>query len=330
MTIAIAILNWNGKALLKRYLPSVIRFSENAMVYVIDNGSSDGSLDLIREEFPMVSSIALAENFGFAGGYNEGLKSIKADIYCLLNNDVEVTENWLDPIMNAFQEQENTAIIQPKILNAVNRKAFDYAGAAGGFIDKYGYPYCRGRIFNHIENDSGQFNDSAEIFWASGACLFIRSHIYDMLGGFDARFFAHMEEIDLCWRAFNREFFSKYIGNSVVYHEGGATLDASSPNKTYLNFRNSLFMLLKNLPKGKVFSVIFSRLVLDGVAFFKFLLEADLAHAWAIPRAHFSFYRHMGKVRKMRVHNKTAADYYGIRSIVWKYFVYKKRTYRSL
>lgn len=331
MRIALAILNWNGQHLLEKFLPSVVEYSRNkADVYVIDNASSDNSIDLLKVKFPIVKIVELPKNLGFAGGYNEGLKCIHADIYCLLNNDVEVSPRWLDPIITAFNNASETVIIQPKILNQINRSQFDYAGAGGGFIDKYGFPYCRGRIFDAIEEDNGQFDDEQDIFWASGACLFIRSNTFTELGGFDERFFAHMEEIDLCWRAFNRGLSIKYVGSSVVYHVGGATLNQINPRKTYLNFKNSLLMLVKNLPKGKLFTTVFIRLFLDGIAAIKFLFEGKPKHTWAVLHAHFSFYMQLFNYLKERKGKQGSNKYYKIASIVWAYFVNKKRTFNSL
>src|SRR5690606_35983908 len=211
-----------------------------------DNNSSDQSKQYVETYFKNVQWIQLHENFGYAKGYNEALKGIKEEIICLLNTDVEVTENWLQPVLDLFSKDDSIGIIQPKILDYNNKSHFEYAGAAGGFIDKYGYPYCRGRVFNSIEKDSNQYDTSTSIFWASGACFFIRKNVFHSLNGFDESFFAHMEEIDLCWRAYNLNYQTKYVGESTVYHLGGATLNAQNPKKTYLNFRNSLFCLTKN------------------------------------------------------------------------------------
>jgi len=331
MKIAIAILNWNGKQLLEQFLPSVIQYSEDlADIYVIDNASTDNSIEILETTFPSVKIIKLNSNLGYAGGYNEGLKLIDADIFCLLNNDVEVTSDWLRPILDEFKTAPGTAIAQPKILNHNDKNFFDYAGAAGGFIDKYGFPYCRGRLFNTIEEDKGQYDDNKKLFWASGACLFIRSKTFHGLAGFDERFFAHMEEIDLCWRAFNTNLSTKFIATSVVYHVGGATLNQINPEKTYLNFRNSLTMLVKNLPKGTLFSVIFTRLFLDGIAAQKYLLSGKPQHTWAVLRSHVSFYSNLLNLLKERQplsHNK---KYYKESSVVWAYFINKNRTYNSL
>ncbi|MEM6686591.1 MAG: glycosyltransferase family 2 protein, partial [Bacteroidota bacterium] len=250
MNIAIVILNWNGKELLAQFIPKVLNYSDDATIYVADNASADDSIDYIQTNFPTVKIIQNAQNGGYAKGYNDALPFVEEEIFCLLNSDIEVTENWLAPIRSEFEKHADTAIIQPKILDFKQKTHFEYAGAAGGYIDKYGYPFCRGRIFHTLEEDKGQYNTTEEIFWASGACFFIRKTVFEELGGFDEDFFAHQEEIDLCWRAFNLGYKAKYISESVVYHVGGATLDSTNPQKTYLNFRNSLCMLAKNLPKG--------------------------------------------------------------------------------
>ena len=292
MRIAIVILNWNGQKLLEQFLPSVVNFSsQEADIYLADNASTDSSINYVRAFFPSIKIVENAINGGYAKGYNDALKSIDADIYCLLNSDIEVTKNWLKPIIEVFKVDEKVAIIQPKILDFKDKTKFEYAGAGGGFIDLYGYPYCRGRVFNHLETDKGQFNDVKDIFWASGACLFIRSQVYHTLKGFDEDYFAHQEEIDLCWRLKNKGFKVMVEPKSVVYHVGGGTLNAGSPFKTYLNFRNNLFMLFKNLPTSYLFTTIPMRLVLDGVAALTFLnKEKGLEHVLAIAKAHFSFY----------------------------------------
>ncbi|MFS4481755.1 glycosyltransferase family 2 protein [Hyunsoonleella sp. 2307UL5-6] len=329
MKIAVVILNWNGIHLLKQFLPAVIKHSENADIYVADNASTDDSIKYLKTNFPTVHIIKNESNGGFAKGYNEALKHVKADVFCLLNSDVEVTENWLLPIKKSFNENPETAIIQPKILDYNQKDYFEYAGAAGGFIDKFGYPYCRGRIFNTIEKDIGQYNDETPIFWASGACLFIRSKIFKELHGFDETFFAHMEEIDLCWRAQHNNYNVFYNGKAVVYHVGGATLSNSNPKKTYLNFRNSLFTLVKNA-EGNILIIVFLRLVLDGIAGIKFLVEFKFAHFIAIIKAHFSFYASINYLLRKRKINKPQFKYYQTTSIVWDYFINKKRKYKSL
>jgi GT2 family glycosyltransferase len=318
--IAVVILNWNGAKLLEQFLPSIISFSEEANIYLVDNASTDNSIQVIKEQFSSIKIIQNNENFGFAKGYNCALKYVEEEYFALVNSDIEVTENWLAPILSLFENEKQIAIIQPKILDYKAKHNFEYAGAAGGFIDKYGYPFCRGRILDTIENDHGQYDDEIEIFWASGACFFIRKEVFWMLNGFDADFFAHQEEIDLCWRAINLDFKIKYTFKSVVYHVGGATLNASNPKKTFLNFRNSLLMLLKNLPKNKLFSIIFIRLCLDGLAGIQFILKGKFSHCFAILKAHFYFYSMIFNNLKKRgiVQNQ---NYYYTQSIIYNYFI---------
>lgn len=332
MKIAIVILNWNGQQLLEKFLPSIVNFStlENVCIYVADNASTDTSIHFIKENYPTITVIQNKKNGGYAKGYNDALKHIKADVFGLVNSDIEVTENWLDPIISTFKDELETAIIQPKILDYKNKTQFEYAGAGGGFIDKYGYPYCRGRVFSELERDNRQYNDTCEIFWASGACFFIRSAVYFDLMGFDEDYFAHQEEIDLCWRAKNLNHTIKYVGTSTVYHVGGATLKEESPRKSFLNFRNSLFSLVKNLPSSKLLPVIFMRLILDGIAGVKFLFELRPIHTIAILRAHFSFYYYLPKTLKKRKNHQQNNHYFKIKCIVWKYFIQGKKEYHDL
>ncbi|MEY8847678.1 glycosyltransferase family 2 protein [Psychroserpens sp. XS_ASV72] len=323
MKIAVVILNWNGKALLEQFLPSVLEYSKDAQIIVADNASTDDSVSFLEKNFPNVSIIKNTSNDGYAKGYNDALKHIDADIFCLLNSDVEVTKNWLDPILKEFETHSDTVIIQPKILDYKRKGCFEYAGAAGGFIDKYGYPFCRGRVFNSIEKDNGQYNDTTSIFWASGACFFIRKSTFESLNGFDENYFAHFEEIDLCWRAFNLGKTVKYVGSSTVYHVGGATLNAVHPKKTYLNFRNSLYTITKNV-SGSLFGIIFTRLLLDGIAGLKFIVTLKPSHFFAILKAHFSFYKHLPTLLKQRKNIQQKKGYYQTQSIVWSYFVRKR------
>ncbi len=332
MKIAIVILNWNGKKLLEKFLPSIIKYSNfpDAKIYVADNASTDDSVSFLQKKFPGIAIIKNDSNYGFAKGYNKALKKIDADIYCLVNSDIEVTESWLLPAISIFKNEPNTAIIQPKILDYKNKNKFEYAGAAGGFLDKYGYPFCRGRIFENIEMDKGQYNDEIEIFWASGACFFIRAEVFKNFNGFDENYFAHQEEIDLCWRIKNAGKTIKYTGNSTVYHVGGATLKESSPQKTFLNFRNSLFTLVKNLPKKLLFEVIFTRLILDGIAGLKFMVALRPMHTLSIIKAHFSFYYHFPAMLKKRKNLNTKMNYFYIKSIVWQHFILGKNTFTAL
>jgi GT2 family glycosyltransferase len=320
MKIAVVILNWNGEKLLEQFLPSIVQYSSEADIYVADNASTDDSISYVKAFFPTVKIIKNESNLGFAEGYNEALKQVDSDIYALVNSDIEVTENWLKPIIETFENEPQTAIIQPKLLDFKRKEYFEYAGAAGGFIDKYGYPYCRGRIFETLEKDNGQYDDNCEIFWASGACFFIRSSVYKELKGFDPDFFAHQEEIDLCWRAFNKGHKIKYNSRSVVYHVGGATLQQGNPRKTFLNFRNSLLMLLKNLPKKGMHWILFCRFILDGIAGIQFLFQGKFKHFVAIIKAHFSFYS-LYSVHYKKRDVFQSEKYYKIKSIVFQYYV---------
>ena len=327
--IAVVILNWNGTKLLEQFLPSVVAFSNEATIYVADNASTDTSIEILKSQFPSVKIIQNPGNYGFAMGYNEALKYVDEEYYALVNSDIEVTENWLSPIIELFDSQAKVAIIQPKILDYKKKTHFEYAGAAGGFIDKYGYPFCRGRIFDTVEEDLKQYDDEIEIFWASGACFFIRKEVYHQLNGFDATFFAHQEEIDLCWRAFNAGFTTKYNPKSVVYHVGGATLKEENPMKTYLNFRNSLFMLTKNLPKKDLFPILFTRLFFDGLAGIQFIVKGRFKHCLAIIHAHFAFYKWLKTNYKQR-NNVQKTNYFKARNIVISYFFNNTKKFDQL
>lgn len=328
-SIAVVILNWNGASLLRRFLPSVLAYAPQANIYVADNASTDDSLTVLREDFPLVNIIALDRNYGFAGGYNRALSGLSEDVFVLLNSDVEVTENWLTPMLDAFESDAQLALAQPKILDATHREKFEYAGASGGFIDQYGYAFCRGRLFDTLETDRGQYDDATDVFWASGACLFVRASVYRELGGLDADFFAHQEEIDLCWRAFNAGYSARCFPAAVVYHLGGATLSEGRPQKTFLNFRNALFLLLKNLPQKSLVPILFSRLVLDGVAGIRLLLGGRPLHCFAVVRAHFAFYGAFVRMWRKRG-DAQRADYFKVRSVVWAYFVGKRQCFSSL
>jgi len=317
LRIAVVILNWNGEVLLERYLPSVIQYSKNADIYVADNASTDKSVDYVKTNYPQIQIIQNRVNGGFAKGYNDALQSVEADIFCLLNSDVEVTPNWLEPIKEAFETIPEAAIIQPKILDLLRREYFEYAGAAGGFIDQLGYPFCRGRIFQELEKDVGQYDDIREIFWATGACMFIKSEVFRSLGGFDEDYFAHQEEVDLCWRAKNAGYKVYYTGASKVYHLGGSTLSNMNPKKTYLNFRNSLFSITKNLPRRKAFLIIFLRLLLDAVAGIRFIFQLRFKHCLAIIMAHFNFYSNFRRMYRKREKRNFIKKYYVTKSIVW-------------
>jgi len=304
---AIVILNWNGKDWLEKFLPTIIQHSDMAEIIIADNGSTDDSLLFLSKNFPNIKVINNKENLGFAGGYNNALDRIHAEYYVLLNSDVEVSDNWLLPIIRLMDKDKDIAACQPKLLDFNNRKKFEYAGASGGFLDNLGYPFCRGRIFNFLEEDAGQYNDTAEVFWATGACLFLRSDIFWEVGGFDSDFFAHQEEIDLCWRLRNKGYKIMVEPKSEVYHVGGGTLNASSSFKTYLNFRNNLCMLFKNLPLPSLFFVVIFRLLLDAVASITFLKQKDgFSHFFAIIKAHFYFYCAIPKliVKRQKIKQK--------------------------
>ena len=325
MKVAVVILNWNGVDLLKKFLPALVQFSPQAELYVIDNASTDTSLAFLEENYPLIHTVPLAENFGFAKGYNEGLQNIDADLYCLLNNDVKVTENWLVPMIQAFETTE-VAIAQPHILDLNKPDHFEYAGAAGGYIDRYGFPFCRGRVFHVCEQNTQQYTTTEDCFWASGACFFIRRETWKKLGGFDEDFFMHQEEIDLCWRAFNQGDLCQSIGASQVYHLGGGSL-RPSPQKTYYNHRNSILMMIKNLPKKQLFSTLFKRLVLDGIAAVHYLFKGSPSSFLMVIKAHLYTYYHLRKTLKKRRNQGEKNNYYALKSIAWTFFVLRKSKY---
>lgn len=330
--IAIVILNYNGQKHLTDFLPSVIQYSSEATIYVADNASTDSSLELLKTEFPTVKIIELRENHGFAQGYNEALEFVDAEYYVLLNSDVEVTPNWIEPVIELMKNDKTIAACQPKIKAFHQKSHFEYAGAAGGFIDHLGYPFCRGRIFQEIEQDLKQYNDNHEVFWATGACMFVRAEVFHQVGGFDGDFFAHMEEIDLCWRIHHAGFKVFACGSSEVYHVGGGTLHKSNPYKTFLNFRNGLAMLYKNHPDKGFALAIFTRLILDGVAGTKFLLFDSWEDCWAVARAHFDFYAHfLGWYKKRKqIQRKDVISTVYRRNIVWQHFINDVKTFNQL
>lgn len=298
--IAVVILNWNGRKMLERFLPSVVKHSaEVAEVIIADNGSTDDSLEFVKQQYPSIRIIAMDKNYGFAGGYNKALAQVAADYYVLLNDDVEVSEHWIEPVIEQMESNPQIAVCQPKLRMFDNKEMFEYAGAAGGFIDDYGYPFCRGRMFNDIEIDKGQYDDACDVFWATGAALFVKTPIWNQLGGLDEDFFAHMEEVDFCWRVQNCGYKVQYCPKSVIYHVGGGTLPKSSPMKTYLNFRNNLAMLYKNLPENKYKKIIRRRMILDGIASLKFLLDGHPKELKAVYKAHKD-YRKMIPALKMK------------------------------
>ena len=289
--ISVVILNWNGSAMLQRFLPSVIRYSEEAEIIVADNGSTDHSIDLLQEKFPSVRILPFRENYGFAEGYNRAIQQIETPYVLLLNDDVEVTPHWLQPLLAFMNHHPEVAACQPKILSETQRELFEYAGACGGFIDHLGYPYCRGRIFNHVEKDRGQYDHVCPIFWATGAALLVRTDVYRKEGGLDKRFFAHMEEIDFCWRLRSRNYGIYCIPQSTVYHVGGGTLPKSHPRKTFLNFRNNLLMLYKNLPEERLNYTLRIRYLLDLIAALKMLLSGQVKESMAIVKALRTFFK---------------------------------------
>ncbi|MDR0420364.1 MAG: glycosyltransferase family 2 protein [Prevotellaceae bacterium] len=325
--VAVVILNWNGRKILEEFLPSVVKNTvcEQTKIIIADNGSTDDSLDFLSQKFPDTEQIILDKNYGFAGGYNRALEKINAKYFVLLNSDVEVTENWLSPLVSYLDENDNVAACMPKILSYRQKTHFEYAGAAGGFIDKYGYPFCRGRILNNLEIDERQYDTPTDVFWTTGACMIIRSEIYNKLKGFDEYFFAHMEEIDLCWRIQHAGYSLACIPKSTVFHLGGGTLDMNNPKKTYLNFRNNLFMLAKNLPEKNFKRTIFMRLILDFLSATVFLISLKCAHFAAVVKAHFHFYKSIKTLKRKRreilMFSKVAkvSNIYG-KSIVLKFF----------
>lgn len=318
--IAIVILNWNGKKLLENFLPAVVENSPSDSIYIIDNGSTDDSLIFLTANYPKITQIPLHKNLGFAGGYNEGLKYIEATYYCLLNSDVLVTPNWLPPLLDHFDTNPNTAIIQPHILDYNNPGYFEYAGAAGGYIDRFGFPFCRGRMVSTIEKDEGQYDAPKTVFWASGACFFIRKSVFDSLDGFDSDFFAHQEEIDLCWRAQHQGHQIMSLGSSKVYHVGGASLPVS-PRKVFLNHRNSLYMLVKNLPNQNYYGTLFVRLIIDGLIALVYLLQFKPKFFISLIKAHFIFYHNYSLMRRKRNLTPNSLKYFKLFSVLTAYYL---------
>lgn len=336
MKTAIVILNWNGQELLKMFLPDVIKYSNHcAEVIVVDNGSTDGSVAYMKEFFSQIRLIVFSENLGFAGGYNCALKQVDAEYYVLLNTDVAVTSGWIEPVIEQMEIDRNIVACQPKIKSYAQKELFEHAGGAGGFIDRYGYPFCRGRMFNTLEKDTGQYNNTLEIFWATGACLFIRAEIFHQLNGFDEEFFAHMEEIDLCWRIQNFGYKIFCVPRSEVYHVGGGTLPKKNSHKTYLNFRNNLMMLHKNLPSATLLMIFILRLVLDGIAGIKFLFEGGFSDCLAVAKAHFYFYKNYRKRHTIRKQTQNNIKLYNSRNVyqhnvVIEYFIKRKKYFSQL
>jgi GT2 family glycosyltransferase len=334
---SVVILNWNGKHFLERFLPSVVEHSSLTDVEIIiaDNASTDDSLAFLAAHYPNVKTIILDKNYGFAQGYNLALEQLDSEYYVLLNSDVEVTAHWIDPLITMMDADTQIAACMPKLRWYDNKQSFEYAGAAGGFIDKYGFPFCRGRIFATTELDNGQYDTISDIFWATGACLFVRADYYKLSGGLDADFFAHMEEIDLCWRLKGMGYRIVYNPQSVVYHVGGGTLPKENPFKTYLNFRNNLYLLCKNTIKGNLRMILFKRMLFDGIAAVKFLAGFEFGCFFAVLKAHMHFYKNFKMVMQKRKTNQmmfsqsTHKEMFN-RSIVLSYFLKKKHTFNSL
>jgi hypothetical protein len=329
MKIAVVILNWNGRNWLEQFLPSVTAYSGEHPIYIADNASTDDSVHWLEAHYPAVKIIAMDSNRGYAGGYNEALKHIHEPIACLLNSDIEVTPQWLNPIVQRFIDEPKLAALQPKILDFNNKDYFEYAGAAGGYVDRFAYPYCRGRIFNTIEKDNGQYNDRPSLDWASGAVFFVRMEAYREVGGMDASYFAHQEEVDLCWRMRLAGYTISYEPESVVYHIGGGTLSALSPQKTFLNFRNSLFNIVKNDYSGCWFFVLILRMMLDGIAAIRFLVSLEFKHFASVFRAHISFYAHFKEMwKKRRLFKRQFQGQNGrVKSVVYQYFMLNKKIF---
>lgn len=327
--VAIVILNYNGRHYLEKFLPTVLRHSAGHEIWVADNASTDGSMEWLRANHAEVKTLKIKENKGYAGGYNEALQQIPAAYYILLNSDIEVTDNWIEPVIRFMESDERIAACQPKIRAYDLPTHFEYAGAAGGYMDYLGYPFCRGRIFDTREADTGQYDDEKDVFWATGACLFVRAAAFHQAGGFDERFFAHMEEIDLCWRLLDLGHRITYCGKSTVFHVGGGTLHKSNPRKTFLNYRNNLIMLYKNLPKGRRWKTIFFRLVLDGMSSVRFMSTGAWPDVLAIIRAHFAFYAMIPSLTKGSKRMTYRAPLY-YRSVVYEYFVLQKHRFSQL
>lgn len=328
--VAVVILNYNGKELLKKFLPSVIEHSRAARIIVADNNSNDGSIEFLTKEFPAIEIIRITSNLGFCGGYNYALQQIQSDYYLLLNSDVEVTANWLTPLTDLLDKDQTIAAVQPKILSYHKKNKFEHAGAGGGFIDALGYPFCRGRIFDQLEEDHGQYNDSIPVFWASGACMLIRSSLFKSFNGFDETFFAHMEEIDLCWRLKRAGHQIMYCGASQVYHMGGGTLSESNPRKTYYNFRNGLILLIKNLDPLNLAIKLPFRILLDTIAAFMFLSKGQGGSFLAVAKAHIFILSRLFMLLGKRTGPPYKVDQIYAGSIVFDYFLSGKSKFKDL
>ena len=330
--IAVVILNWNGKNFLDDLLPTLVQHTPPEVDIVVgDNASSDNSVEFLKQNYPQIQIIQNDKNYGFAEGYNRVLNKVKADYFVLLNSDVEVTPNWIEPVIDMMEADDDIAICQPKLLSFYNRDTFEYAGGAGGYIDKYGYPFCRGRLFTTLEKDNGQYDDACEIFWATGAAMFVKAKVWKQLGGLDGDFFAHMEEIDFCWRAKNAGHKVYYCPQSVVYHIGGGTLPPSSPFKTFLNFRNNFSLLFKNLQKRQLTYVFPIRILMDWVAALKFLSEKKPKEFTAVMKAHWDFYRQIPtlKHKRKKINQRKVSNIYN-GNIVLEYYLKDKKIFSKL
>jgi hypothetical protein len=335
--IAVVILNWNGLKFLRMFLSDVIRYTADAdtEICVADNGSTDGSPEWVASYFKDIRLIRLDKNHGFAEGYNRALEQIDAHYFVLLNSDIEVTEGWLKPLLSYMDCNPDVASCQPKILSYRRKDHFEYAGAAGGFLDKFGYPLCRGRILTEVEKDKGQYDSQSDIFWSTGACMIVRSEAWRKCGGFDPDFFAHMEEIDLCWRFHKAGYRVSFVPGSSVFHVGGGALPYNSPFKTYLNFRNSLFLLYKNLPGKDMKSILFKRKILDGIAALFFLVKGQFSSSWSVLKAHIDYYRSIDQLRKKRIVVKSLGDREpeGLllnKCVVFEFYIRKRKTFDSV
>ncbi|MEE2931516.1 MAG: glycosyltransferase family 2 protein [Bacteroidota bacterium] len=332
--IAVIVLNWNGRSWLEKFLPTLVAESASAKIYLGDNASTDDSVLFVKNNFPSIHIIQNKVNDGYCKGYNNILKNINAEYFVLINSDIEVTKNWLEPVISLMDSEKSIAACQPKILDYNNREYFEYAGASGGFLDILGYPFCRGRVFKDLEKDVYQYENNMEIFWATGACIFVRSSSFWEVNGFDEDFFAHMEEIDLCWRLKNLGYKIMACPASSVYHVGGGTLDESSSFKTYLNFRNNLSMLFKNLPFFQLFWILPIRLMLDGIAALSFFInnQNGISHFLAVAKAHFSFYFLIPRLFLKRYNNTISIAHKGrfMFSILLKYYIMGYKKYSEL
>lgn len=332
--VAVVILGWNGKKYLEQFLPSVIQFTSSSLceIIVADNCSTDDSVAFVKANYPTVRIIQNTRNGGYAGGYNDALKQVSAKYFVLLNQDIELTENWVEKVIEVMEADESIAAAQPKLRAYNQRDSFEYAGGSGGYLDKFGYAFCRGRVFDTVEKDEGQYDDVKEIFWATGACLFVRSDVYHQAGGLDEDFFAHQEEIDLCWRINSMGYKIVCVPSSVVYHVGGGSLPYGNPRKTYLNFRNNLMMLFKNLPASVLIWKLILRMILDGLAALNSVLSTkSFSDFNAILKAHFSFYASISSLLKKRkaIAQKSSSKLFN-KSVVWQYFVSGKRKFSEL